>query len=476
MTDERRRTASKNSSSRTIGSSSIRNGRKTAERKSGSSGNPGADKKRKKAAVGGSAHNTEKAKGSQNHIRFAERSDKYRSSRSSKADAEVLGGNAAVKAKAKPKKKVEAFLGFDYPFFMVVILLLAFGLIMMFSASYATAYSEYGDSLYYIKRQALFAVAGVGIMLVASVVDYHIFRSRFFIIVGTVASVILMVLVKIKPTEQGGSERWLTLGPVTFQPSEILKFVVIVLFAFYTQRNFSHLRELKKGLLPYAVTLVASCGLLMIQPHLSGTIIVFAIGFVMMYVAGVKPQYLIIMLALVGVLIAVGIPVLNAAGYDYFSSRWLSFTDPEADIGGDTWQTYQSLVTIGSGGVFGLGFGNSRQKYGYMPMSRNDFIFSIICEELGFVGGMLVILLFVILVWRGFYISSRARDKFGMMLAFGVTFQIGLQALLNIAVVSNSIPNTGISLPFFSYGGSALLMQLGEMGVLLNISRKAELD
>ena len=359
---------------------------------------------------------------------------------------------------------------------MIVILLLAFGLIMMFSASYATAYSEYGDSLYYIKRQALFAVAGIGIMLVASVVDYHIFRSRAFIVLGTAAAVILMALVKVMPTEQGGSERWLTVGPVTFQPSEMLKFVVIVLFAFFTQRNFSHLRELKKGLLPYAVTLVISCGLLMIQPHLSGTIIVFAIGFVMMYVAGVSPKYLIIMLSLVGALIAIGIPTLNALGYDYFDSRWLSFTNPEADIRNKTFQTYQSLVTIGSGGLFGLGFGNSRQKYSYLPMSRNDFIFSIICEELGFVGGMLVILLFVILVWRGFYISSRARDKFGMMLAFGVTFQIGLQALLNIAVVSNSMPNTGISLPFFSYGGSALLMQLGEMGVLLNISRKAELD
>lgn len=421
------------------------------------------------ASVNGSSKNT---KSSQSHIRFAERSDRYRSSRREGGDTAALGGGAAV----KPKKKVEAFLGFDYPFFMIVILLLAFGLIMMFSASYATAYSEYGDSLYYIKRQALFAVAGIGIMLVASVVDYHIFRSRAFIVLGTAAAVILMALVKVMPTEQGGSERWLTVGPVTFQPSEMLKFVVIVLFAFFTQRNFSHLRELKKGLLPYAVTLVVSCGLLMIQPHLSGTIIVFAIGFVMMYVAGVSPKYLIIMLSLVGALIAIGIPTLNALGYDYFDSRWLSFTNPEADIRNKTFQTYQSLVTIGSGGLFGLGFGNSRQKYSYLPMSRNDFIFSIICEELGFVGGMLVILLFVILVWRGFYISSRARDKFGMMLAFGVTFQIGLQALLNIAVVSNSMPNTGISLPFFSYGGSALLMQLGEMGVLLNISRKAELD
>lgn len=416
------------------------------------------------------------AQKSQNQIHFAERSGKYRDSRINNTDIAVSGGGAAVIKKTKPKRKAEALLGFDYSFFMTVIILLAFGLIMMFSASYATAYSEYGDSLYYIKRQAVFAVGGIGIMLVVSVIDYRIIKKRLILVGISAFSAMLMVLVKVMPTEQGGSERWITIGPITFQPSEILKFAVIILFAYFTEKNFAHLREVKKGLLPYAVTLVASCGLLMLQPHLSGTIIVFAIGFVMMFVAGVHPKYLITMLALVGVLLAVGIPILNSAGFDYFSTRWLSFTDPEADIGDKTFQTYQSLVTIGSGGLFGLGFGNSRQKYSYLPMARNDFIFSIICEELGFVGGMLVILLFVILVWRGFYIASKARDKFGMMIAFGITFQIGLQALLNVAVVSNSIPNTGISLPFFSYGGSALVMQLVEMGVLLNISRKAELD
>lgn len=415
------------------------------------------------------------AEGTQNYIRFAERSGNYRNKRTG-GELTAAGAAAAIKTKSKPRKKVEAFLGFDYPFFMTVIVLLAFGLIMLFSASYATAYSKYGDSLYYIRRQVYYAIGGVLAMLVASVFDYRKFKYKPFLIIISVISAIFMVLVKLKPTEQGGAERWLTIGPITFQPSEILKFVVILLFAYFAEKNFDYLRDIKKGLMPFAVILVASCGLLMMQPHLSGTIIVFAIGFVMMYVAGVRPKYLIIMLLLVGLLVAVAIPVLNALGYDYFTSRWVSFIDPESDIGDTTFQTYQSLVTIGSGGLFGLGFGNSRQKYSYLPMARNDFIFSIICEELGFVGGMLVILLFIILVWRGFYICSRARDKFGMMIAFGITFQIGLQALMNIAVVSNSMPNTGISLPFFSYGGTALLMQLGEMGVLLNISRKAELD
>lgn len=497
MTDDRRRSPSKSrnggstskvpsktaeeAARETSGKSRTAGKTAAASKKTDSSSNKsriGSSKNTKAAArtSGKKRSSQPSAQSSQNHIHFAERSDRYRDSRRKDTGIAVSGGGAAVMTKSKPKKKAEAFLGFDYSFFMTVIILLAFGLIMLFSASYATAYSEHEDSLYYIKRQVVFAVGGIGIMLVASVMDYRIFKSKPILVIVSVASAILMMLVKVMPTEQGGSERWITIGPITFQPSEILKFAVIILFAYFTEKNFAHLREIKKGLLPYAVTLVASCGLLILQPHLSGTIIVFAIGFVMMYVAGVRPKYLIIMLALVGILIAVGIPALKAVGYDYFGPRWLSFTDPEADIRDKTFQTYQSLVTIGSGGLFGLGFGNSRQKYSYLPMARNDFIFSIICEELGFVGGMLVILLFIILVWRGFYIAARARDKFGMMVAFGITFQIGLQALLNVAVVSNSIPNTGISLPFFSYGGSALLMQLGEMGVLLNISRKAELD
>lgn len=429
-----------------------------------------------KAKTSGKPRTSERpAESSQSHIRFAERSGNYRQKRQG-GDLAAAGGAAAIRTRTKPRKKIEALLGFDYPFFMIVVVLLAIGLIMLFSASYATAYSQYGDSLYYIRNQVRYAAVGFAAMLVASVFDYHKFKFKPFLVFISVVSAIFMVLVKLKPTEQGGAERWLTIGPITFQPSEILKFVVILLFAYFAEKNFDYLREIKKGLLPFAVILMASCGLLMMQPHLSGTIIVFAIGFMMMYVAGVRPKYLILLLLGVGLLVAIAIPVLNALGYDYFTSRWVSFVAPESDIGDTTFQTYQSLVTIGSGGLFGLGFGNSRQKYSYLPMARNDFIFSIVCEELGFVGGMLVILLFVILVWRGFYICSKARDKFGMLIAFGITFQIGLQALMNIAVVSNSMPNTGISLPFFSYGGTALLMQLGEMGVLLNISRKAELD
>lgn len=456
------------------------------------SAKPAVSGKKKKSAANGffealfapSSKKSSKAKNSspdkksapvsgQSHIRIAERSSNNDGARSN-GNITVQRGGAAVKS--APKKKLEAFMGFDYPFFTIVMILLAFGIIMMFSASYATAYTEMGDSLYYLKRQAIFAVAGVGIMLVASVMDYHVFRTKIVLPLLAIVSVTLMVAVKVAGTTQGGSERWIEIGGITFQPSEILKFAVIVLFAYFAERNYDHIKEFKKGFLPLAAALIVSCGLLMLQPHLSGTIIVFLIGFAMMYVSGVRLKHLVILGVSAIALVIIGLAALKSMGYDYFSTRLLSFQDPEADIGDKTFQTYQSLVTIGSGGMFGLGFGNSRQKYSYLPMARNDFIFSIICEELGFVGAMLVILLFVILVWRGFYICSRARDKFGMMLAFGITFQIGLQALLNIAVVSNSVPNTGISLPFFSYGGSALLMQLGEMGVLLNISRKAELE
>ena len=419
--------------------------------------------------------NKKRINSSASSIRLQPRNENYRNVRAAQNGTAAVQA-APVKIKQKAKKKTWVRSGFDHSLFTIVTLLLAFGIIMMFSASYATAYAESGDSMYYLKRQAVFAIGGFIIMLILSSIDYRIFRTKTIVYGIAIVSMGLMVAVKLIGTTQGGSERWLQIGEITFQPSEILKLAVIIFFAYFAEKHFEHLRDFKKGFLPMAFLLAAGCGLLMMQPHLSGTIIVFSIGFVMMFVAGVNLKHLFLMLGGLAVLLVIAITVLNAMGIDYFSARWASFIDPESDISDKTFQTYQSLVTIGSGGMFGLGFGNSRQKYGYMPMSKNDFVFSIICEELGFVGALLLIMLFVILVWRGFHICSRARDKFGMMLAFGITFQIGLQALLNIAVVTNSIPNTGISLPFFSYGGTALVMQLAEMGILLSISRKAALS
>ena len=425
---------------------------------------------------------SEKKKNSPSDTGFSnDKRNSYRNARKVSGGEAALEGNPSLKRPAKVKEKIKnkqitwVRYGFDYPLFTIVLILLAFGLIMMFSASYAVAYSTKGDSLFYLKKQAGFAAVGLVVMLAAANVDYHLFAKKLIVVVLSGVSLVLMGAVKVAGTIGNGAERWLQIGSITFQPSEVLKFAVIVLFAYMIDTRYKYLKDFKKGYIPFMIALGVSCFSLMVQPHLSGTIIVFAIGFAMMFVGGLNSKHLLITLLIMIPAVIGGVLLLRELGYDYFDARFLSFTNPEADIEKDTFQTYQSLVTIGSGGLFGLGFGNSRQKYAYLPEARNDFIFAIICEELGFVGAILVILLFVILIWRGFYIAIKARDKFGMMLAFGITFQMGLQALLNIAVVTNSVPNTGIALPFFSYGGSALLMQLGEMGILLNVSRKAAL-
>ena len=383
----------------------------------------------------------------------------------------------AVKPAPKKKKKVVWLRNsFDYSLFTIILILLAFGIVMMFSASYVTAYKNHGDSLFFVRKQLIFALIGIAAMIFISNLDYHYAESKRFIQIAGIGSVVLMLSVFVFGTTLGGAERWIEIAGITFQPSELLKFAVICVFAYLTNKRFEQLKDFKKGFLPFAIILAFSCGLVLLQPHLSGTIIIFAIGVAMMFVAGVSTRHLVVMLVAIAVLIVLGVVAMQAMGITYFNDRIQSFTNPEADITDTTFQTYQSLVTIGSGGFFGLGFGNSRQKYSYLPASENDFIFSIICEELGFVGAIFVILLFGILIFRGFYIASHARDKTGMMLAVGITIQMGLQAFLNIAVATNSVPNTGISLPFFSYGGTALVMQLCEMGVLLNISRKAELE
>ncbi|MCL2076796.1 MAG: putative lipid II flippase FtsW [Oscillospiraceae bacterium] len=388
--------------------------------------------------------------------------------------------SAAVKPRAakpvKVKKQRERLAKFDYPFFTIVIVLMAFGIVMMFSASYATSFRRFGDSYYYVYRQLAFIGLGLVAMLILSVTDYHVMLNKHIIKIGVIILAALMLLVTFAGTGQAGAGRWLEFGGISIQPSEILKFALIVIFAYLAHTKHARIKEFKHGFLPFMVVLLTACGLMFAQRHLSGTIIIFAIGLIMMFVGDCKVSHIVVMVLSFAVLGALGLMAMKAIGYDYFTERIIGWQNPEADIRGFTFQTYQSLITIGSGGFFGLGLGNSRQKYSYLPESHNDFIFSIICEELGFVGAVLVILLFVLFVFRGFYIAVRARDKFGMMLAVGITSHLGIQALLNIGVVTNSLPNTGISLPFFSYGGSALVMQLAEIGVVLNISRKAAIE
>lgn len=381
-------------------------------------------------------------------------------------------------SKEKVKKKPLQFRwgSLDLEFFIIILCLMTFGLVMMFSASYSWGYYE-GDSLMYIKKQLFVAVIGVVGMMGISMMDYHILRHRYVTFGLFGIGIALLILVLIIGKVINGAQRWIYIGSLSFQPSEFMKFAMIVLFSFIISANYSKMKQAKYGVWPFLVVMGMIAGLMMLQPHLSGTVIILAIGMTMMFVGGISKKHLIILIAVVVILLVCAVLLLMAIkGIDYFEKRINGFFNPDADPLGDTYQTRQSLISVGSGGMFGLGLGNSRQKFRYLPESHNDFVFSIVCEELGFVGAMVVIILFVLFIVRGFKIATKAKDKFGMMLVVGIIVQIGLQAFLNIGVVTKAIPNTGISLPFFSYGGTALIMQLWEMGIILNVSRQANLE
>ena len=370
--------------------------------------------------------------------------------------------------------------GLDMPLLIFILVLLAIGLVMLFSASYANSYYLQGNSYYYISRQAVFAVFGVAAMLLISTFDYHSFHKLAIVIFGVSLFLLVFLLIcryahiESIANWEGDATRWLNFGFVSFQPSEIAKFALIVLFAHMISRNLDRMDTFRYGVVPYLAIIGLFAALIFLESHLSATLIILALGAIMMFVGGTKPRWFLIG----GVLVAAVLlfVVVTKGGYQMDRIRiWL---DPfSSDLDRDlTHQTRQSLYAIGSGGLLGVGLGQSRQKYLYLPAPQNDFIFAIVCEELGFVGALVIIVLFALLIWRGVYVSIHARDKFGMLLGLGITFQVGLQAVLNICVVTNTIPNTGISLPFFSYGGTALLMLLGQMGILLNISRSANVE
>ena len=360
----------------------------------------------------------------------------------------------------------------DLPFLILVLALVAFGLVMLFSASYAVAMYRRGTPYAYIRPQLLFAAVGLAAMYIASRVDYHIYHKLAWPVLGL--AVVLLVVVLFMP-EYNGCKRWIVLPVGTLQPSEITKFAVILVFSHIISLNHTRMKRFSVGVLPFAVILGVLAVLMLLEPHLSGTLLLFGIGAVLMFVGGTGLKWF-------GIAGALGVGAIAAAIIalpelvPYAADRLASWQDPFADPLGEGHQTIQSLYAIASGGLTGLGIGNSRQKHLYVPEPYNDFIFAIICEELGLIGALFVILLFVLFAVRGFSIASKAPDRFGFMLATGITVQICLQAVLNIAVVTNTIPNTGISLPFFSYGGTAIMMQLGEMGILLNISRHAFME
>ena len=357
----------------------------------------------------------------------------------------------------------------DLPFLLLILTLVAFGLVMLGSASWAVGLYRRGDAYAYLRPQLLFAAVGLAALWAASRVDYHIYHRLAWPLLGL--SLVLLTVVLFMP-EYNGCKRWIVLpGLGTLQPSEIAKFSVVLVFSHIIALNQSRMDQFRVGVLPFVAILGVVAVLMLLEPHLSGTLLILAIGAVLMFVGGTGLRWF--GLAGAGALTALSLAlVLLPDLVPYAADRLSSWLDPFADPLGDGHQTIQSLYAIGSGGATGLGLGNSRQKHLYVPEPQNDFIFSILCEELGFVGAALVLVLFFLLLWRGLVIAVRAPDKFGALLAVGFVVQVCLQAVLNIAVVTNTIPNTGISLPFFSSGGTSLMMLLGEMGIVLSVSRQ----
>ena len=404
-----------------------------------------------------------------------------------------------AKQNAKPKKK-RGFLargGLDIPFFIIVIALITLGLMMMFSASSSYSYYYFNDSFYYFKRQLAFAILGIVVLFVMSSVDYHLLKRWAVPIL--LVSFALLVAVLLEPPPPGFEDfhRWIPLGPVTFQPSEITKFAIMLYFAYHMDKHFKEINSDKLSDAPWAqgfnqgnsfikikakgvymmwylLILAVACVLVYMENHVSGTLLIFALGAMMMFLAGFHYRWFVF-----GAAVLVGLVILVVANPsilpEHAQPRILSWIDKDYDPLGVRWQTNQAIYAIGSGGFFGVGLGNSKMKQLYVSEPQNDFIFSIICEELGFVGALFIVILFALLVWRGFLIGVKAKDKFGALLAMGISFQVGLQAALNIGVVTDVLPNTGISLPFFSYGGTSLLMLIFEMGDVLSVSRTAKL-
>ena len=357
----------------------------------------------------------------------------------------------------------------DIPFLGLTIALLTIGLIMLFSASYPYAYYYKDSSYYYFIRQILFAVAGLVAMLLMSKINYKIFKAIYKpVFVVTIA---LLVIVLFHHTNVQNFKRWIPLGPVTIQPSDLAKFTIILTLAVYISKYYKKMKTMKYGILIPIGIIAIFCGLIYLEHHLSCTILMFFIGACLMFAGGSDWKLFAFGLAVIVLLgfLVVSFPTLIE---NYAGKRIVAWLDKDYDPLNGRWQTNNSLYAIGSGGFFGVGLGNSKQKYLYVSEPQNDFIFSIVCEELGFLGAAIIIALFAALVIRGLIIASRCKDKFGSLLIIGIVAQIGLQVVLNILVVTDTLPNTGFAFPFFSYGGTAIFMLLFEIGVVLSISRK----
>lgn len=361
----------------------------------------------------------------------------------------------------------------DLPFFILVMLLTGVGLVMLLSASFPSAYYETDgqNPMSYFIRQGVFAIMGVAAMLFIGKINYQRFRGLAKPLLYLAVILLILVIVPGNPLAitRNNATRWLGIPGTSlqFQPSEIAKLAVVIYFADSISKKKDRMQTFRYGIAPYAVLLIVLAALVGIEPHLSGAILIMGAGAVMMLVGGIHWRWVGLAMSAAGLLLYL---VLGVIGYN--ASRIEMWHNPWLDPQGAGYQLRQSLITIGSGGLWGVGLGKSRQKFLYLPEEHNDFIFAIVCEELGLIGATVIMLLFAALILRGFWIALHARDRFGSLMVVGIMTLVGLQTFLNIGVVTGLLPTTGISLPFFSYGGTALSIQLAEMGIVLSVSRQ----
>ncbi|MCL2747958.1 MAG: putative lipid II flippase FtsW [Oscillospiraceae bacterium] len=353
----------------------------------------------------------------------------------------------------------------DIPYAILVVILSVIGLVMLFSASYASSLQDMGDASYQFVRQGIFLLIGMVVMVIISRFRYQYWRALSIPLMAV--SLALLVLVPFFGVKRNFATRWFDLGITTIQPSEIAKLAVIVCFAAMISGYRERMKTFRWGVLPFAGILVAIAGLLFLEPHLSAIVLILGVGVSLMFAGGTRVGWFVLLL-----IAAVAAGYFAVIELGYAQDRIALWQDPTIDPLDKGYQAIQSLYAIGSGGLFGLGLGQSRQKLLYLPEEHNDFIFSIVCEELGLVGAVTILALFIFLILRGYWIAARARDRFGSLLVSGISTLLALQTALNVAVVTNLIPVTGISMPFFSSGGSALIMQLAEMGIVLAVSRQ----
>lgn len=369
----------------------------------------------------------------------------------------------------KPKQIQRLRSGIDWPFAFLVLLLLAIGTVFVFSSSYIYAKYNYNNSYFFIRKQLGWVLGSLAALVFFIRYFDYLLLKRFAVPIFA-ASYVLLWCVFFFGADANGAKRWIYLWKFSVQPSEIIKFSVILLIAAYAvwldTKGQDLIRTFKFGVLPFGILAVFVAFPLILQPHLSATIIILLLIFIMMFLSGTKRTYLTI--AAVAAIVVIGTVVLLT---DHGQARIDAWLHPENDLQGAGWQPLQSLFAIGSGGLWGVGLGGSKQKHLYLPEPQNDYIFAIVCEEMGFVFAIAVVVLFVLLIWRGFYIARNAPSKFSSLLVMGIIAQIGIQVFLNIAVVTGSIPSTGVSLPFFSYGGSSLMIFMSEMGIVLNVSK-----